>query len=123
MAYPTLNANEIYNTLYNQIISLQTFADNIADTKSSLVDRARVDGSMYGDQKVYVGTDILPVHDWMGDAEAANLLALDRPKNPKSQTITLDVFKQIRLTLDNYLSKRAWGTEGAFSQFNSIMLG
>lgn len=25
--------------------------------------------------------------------------------------------------MDNYLSKRAWGTEGAFSSFNSVMLG
>lgn len=118
-----LNANEIYNTLYNMIISQQVFADNIYATKSSLVDAARVDGSLYGDTKLYYGTDILPVHDWGNDAEAANLLALDRPKAPKSQSITLDVFKQIRLTLDNYLSKRAWGTEGAFSEFNSVMLG
>lgn len=118
-----LNANEIYNTLYNMIISQQVFADNIYATKSSLVDAARVDGSLYGDTKLYYGTDILPVHDWGNDAEAANLLALDRPDAPKSQSITLDVFKQIRLTLDNYLSKRAWGTEGAFGEFNSVMLG
>lgn len=118
-----LNANEIYNTLFNMIISQQVFADNIYATKSSLVDAARVDGGLYGDTKLYYGTDILPVHDWGNDAEAANLLALDRPQPPKSQSITLDVFKQIRLTLDNYLSKRAWGTEGAFSEFNSVMLG
>lgn len=118
-----LNANEIYSALYNMIISQQVFADNIAEKKSSLVDAARVDGSLYGDTKLYYGTDILPVHDWGNDAEAANLLALDRAPSPKSQSITLDVFKQIRLTLDNYLSKRAWGTEGAFSEFNSVMLG
>lgn len=117
-----LNANEIYNTLYNMIISQEVFADNIYDVKASLVDAARVDGSLYGDTKLYYGTDILPVHDWGNDAEAANLLALDRPASPKSQSITLDVFKQIRLTLDNYLSKRAWSTEGAFSDFNSVML-
>lgn len=118
-----LNANEIYNTLFNMIISQQVFADNIYATKSSLVDAARVDGGLYGDTKLYYGTDILPIHDWGNDAEAANLLSLDRPQPPKSQSITLDVFKQIRLTLDNYLSKRAWGTEGAFSEFNSVMLG
>lgn len=118
-----LNPNEIYNGLYNMIISQQVFADNIYATKSSLVDAARVDGGLYGDTKLYYGTDILPVHDWGNDAEAANLLALDRAPSPKSQSITLDVFKQIRLTLDNYLSKRAWGTEGAFSEFNSVMLG
>ena len=35
----------------------------------------------------------------------------------------MDVFRQIRLTVDNYLTKRAWSTEGAFSSFNSVMLG
>lgn len=118
-----LNVNEIYNTLYNMIISQEVFADNIYSTKSSLVDAARVDGGLFGDTKLFYGTDILPVHDWGNDAEAANLLALDRPEPPKSQSITLDVFKQIRLTLDNYLSKRAWSNEGTFSQFNSVMLG
>lgn len=58
-----LNANEIYSALYNMIISQQVFADNIAEKKSSLVDAARVDGSLYGDTKLYYGTDILPVHD------------------------------------------------------------
>ncbi|MBO7695613.1 MAG: hypothetical protein J6T10_23540, partial [Methanobrevibacter sp.] len=31
--------------------------------------------------------------------------------------------RQIRLTVDNYLSKRAWSDEGAFSSFNAVMLG
>jgi hypothetical protein len=29
----------------------------------------------------------------------------------------------IWLSLDNYLSKRAWSTEGAFSQFHAVMTG
>ena len=54
MAYPVnyagkLNANEIFASIYNMIISQQVFADNIKDTKASLVDAARIDGSMYGD--------------------------------------------------------------------------
>lgn len=117
-----LNPNEIYDTLVNMIISQEVFANNISDTASTLVDHFRVDGSLYGDTKLYYGTDILPVHDWLNDAEAPNLLALDRAPGPKTQSITLDVFKQIRLTLDNYLSKRAFSTEGAFSTFNSVML-
>jgi hypothetical protein len=55
--------------------------------------------------------------------EADNLLALHRPKAPACQAIHLDQFRQICLTVDNYLSKRAWSTEGAFSSFNSVMLG
>ena len=128
MAYPVnyagkLNANEIFASIFNMIISQQVFADNIKDTKSSLVDAARVDGSMYGDTKLYYATDVLRSYAWGGDTEAANLLALDRPEDPQCQAITLDVFRQIRLTVDNYLTKRAWSTEGAFSEFNSVMLG
>lgn len=128
MPYPTqyagrLNANEIFASIFNMIISQQVFADNIKDTKSSLVDAARVDGSMYGDTKLYYATDVLRSYAWGGDAEAANLLALDRPEDPQCQAITLNVFRQIRLTVDNYLSKRAWSVENAFNEFNSVMLG
>ena len=118
-----LRSNEIFAALYNMIISQQVFADNIYDTKASLVDMARVDGSLYGDQKLYYATDVLKSAPWGNDAEAANLLNLYRPEAPEVQSIVLDVFRQICLTVDNYLSKRAWGTEGAFSSFNSIMLG
>lgn len=118
-----LRPNEIYAALYNMIISQQVFADNIYDTKASLVDAARVDGGLYGDTKLYYSTDVLRTHPWGNDAEAANLLSLDRPDSPETQAITLDIFRQIRLTLDNYLSKRAWSDEGSFSQFNSVMLG
>ena len=118
----TLTANEIYETLANMIISQEVFADNLGEHQS-LVDKARVDGGLYGDTKLYYATDVLESHDWLNDAEAANLLALDRPADPEVQAIKLDVFRQIRLTLDNYLTKRAWMNEGAFSSFNGVMLG
>ena len=118
-----LNSNEIFASLFNMLISQQVFADNIKGTYSSLVDSARVDGSMAGDTKLYYSTDILQSYEWGNDAEAENLLKLYRPKAPEVQSITLDVFRQIPLTVDNYLSKRAWGTESSFSDFNSVMLG
>lgn len=118
----TLSPNEIYNTLANMIISQEVFADNLGKHQT-LVDKARVEGGLFGDKKLYYATDVLKSHDWLNDAEAANLLALDRPADPEVQSITLDVFRQIRLTLDNYLSKRAWSTEGAFASFNGVMLG
>ena len=121
MAYPTLNQNKIFAALYNQIISIDTFADNIKGTYSELVDKARVDGGLYGDTKVYLSTDVLKSAPWGNDAEATNLLALHRPPQPKTQTITLDTFRQICLTVDNYLTKQAFATEGAFSQFNSAI--
>ena len=105
------------------IISQEVFADNIYDTKASLVDMSRVDGGLYGDTKLYYSTDVLQSVPWGNDAEATNLLQLHRPESPECQAIELNVFRQISLTVDDYLSKRAWSTEGAFSSFNSIMLG
>ena len=118
----TLNPNEIFASLANMIISQEVFADNLGKHQT-LVDKARVDGSLYGDKKLYYATDVLESHVWGADDEAANLLALDRPQDPEVQAITLDVFRQIRLTVDNYLTKQAWSSEGAFSSFNSVMLG
>lgn len=118
-----LNSNEIFAALFNMIISQQVFADNIYETKSTLADMSRVDGSLYGDTKLYYATDVLKSYPWMNDAEAQNLLKLHRPAAPECQSITIDTFRMIPLTVDNYLSKRAWSTEGAFAQFNSQMLG
>ena len=117
----TLRSNEIFSALYNMIISQEVFADNIKG--SDLVDQARVDGGLYGDTKLYYSTDALASAAWGNDAEAANLLDIARPDAPKCQAIVLDTFRQISLTVDNYLSKRAWADEGSFSSFNSVMLG
>lgn len=118
-----LRSNEIFASIFNMIISQQVFADNVKGTYSSLVEKGRVDGSLYGDTKLYYATDVLKSHEWNEDAEAGNLLALDRPEDPKCQAVFIDQFRQIRVTVDNYLSKRAWSTEGAFSSFNSVILG
>ena len=118
----TLTANEIYEALANMIISQEVFADNLG-SHQTLVDKARVDGGLYGDTKLYYSTDVLSSSAWGNDAEAANLLSLDRAGDPEVQAIKLDVFRQIRLTTDNYMSKRAFAEEGSFSSFNSVMLG
>ena len=118
----TLTANEIFQTLANMIISQEVFADNLGKHQT-LVDKARVDGTLYGDTKLYYATDVLKSHDWLNDAEAPYLLQLDRPQDPVVQAIKLDKFRQIRLTTDNYMTKRAFATEGAFASFNGVMLG
>lgn len=118
----TLTANEIFQTLANMIISQEVFADNIGK-RQTLVDKARVDGTLYGDTKLYYATDVLKSHDWLNDEEAPYLLELDRPQDPAVQAIKLDKFRQIRLTTDNYMTKRAFATEGTFASFNGVMLG
>jgi hypothetical protein len=118
-----LTSNKIFGSMLNMIISQEVFADNIKGTFSKLVDMNRVDGTLYGDTKLFYATDCLESVDWLNDAEAANLLELHRPEAPHVQSIVMDKFRQIRLTVDNYLTKQAWATEGAFASFNSIMLG
>ena len=118
----TLTANEVFKTLANMVISQEVFADNLGKHQT-LVDKARVDGGLFGDTKLYYATDANKSYEWGNDAEAENLLKLDRPEDPKVQAIKLDKFRQIRLTIDNYLTKRGFATEGAFASFNSVMLG
>lgn len=118
-----LNTNEIFGAIYNMIISQQVFADNVKGAFTEFSQMFKTDGSMYGDTKLFYATDVLKSYAWGNDAEAENLLSLDRPADPECQAITIDQFRQIALTVDSYLSKRAWGDEGAFSSFNSVMLG
>ena len=117
-----LNTNEIFATLYNYVLGTLVFSNNISTTQSELVDMAREEVGLFGDTKLYIATDILGSDEWGNDAEALNLLATHRPPNPETQAITIDQFRQISLTVDEYLSKRAWGTEAAYSSFMSVLL-
>lgn len=118
-----LNVNEIFASLDNMIISQHVFANPVKGTYASLMEKSRVDGSLYGDQKRFYSTDILKTRNWLGDNEASNLLNVNRPADPAVQAIMLDQFRQIDVTVDYYLTKRAWMEEGAFSSFTSVTLG
>lgn len=117
-----LNQNLVFASLFNMIISQHTFSDNIYTANGSLADRSRVDGTLYGDTKMYIATDVIRSKPWLGDAEASNLLALDRPTNPEVQTVTIDQYRIIPLTVDNYLTKQAFMAEGSFAAFNSQLM-
>lgn len=118
-----LNVNEIFGSIYNMIISQQVFADNISAHNDSLVNKFKVDGTLYGDTKLFYSTDAIGTQEWLGDNEAQNLLKIHRPADPDCQEVVIDQFRMIPLTVDNYLSKRAYSTEGAFNEIQSVMLG
>ncbi len=118
-----LNANEIFGAIYNMIISQQVFSDNIKGTYSGLVSKFKTDGTLYGDTKLFYSTDAIGTEQWLGDNEADNLLKIHRPADPQCQAVTIDQFRMIPLTVDNYLSKRAYSTEGSFNEIMSVMLG
>ena len=118
------NANEIYTSLANMIISQLVLSDNINKDGKSLLSVFKTDGSLYGDTKLFYATDILKSDDWTQDSVTAlNLLATHRPADPKVQKIVLDKFRQIALTTDAYMTKRAFADEGTFSQFTTVMIG
>lgn len=121
---PLLNANEVYASIFNMIIS-QTVFDPKLEQNYDMVSRFKTDGTLYGDTKLFYEGQELTSREWGGhtQTEANNLLTLVRAKDPKCQEVTIDKFRRITLTTDSYLSKRAWSTEGAFAQFNSIMVG
>lgn len=125
MAFPvtqvTLNQNKITAALFNMIISQQVFDSKVASTE--LADRFRVDGTLFGDTKLYHSFDIGSPEDWLDDEEAKNLLALNRNKSGKTQSITMGVYKIISITTDQYLSKQAFMGEGTFAEYTSFLTG
>lgn len=125
MAFPvtnvTLNQNKITAALFNMIISQQIFDNKVASTE--LADRFRVDGTLFGDTKLYHSFDIGSPEDWLDDQEAPNLLALNRNKSGKTQSITMGVYKMISITIDQYLSKQAFMREGTFAEYISFLTG
>ena len=116
-----LNPNEAFGALFNMILAQRVFAPEISRV-STLAEKARVDGGQYGDTRLYYSSTALTSKEWGGDSEAANLLQLHRPAAPACQAIVINRFRMIALTVDNYLTKRAWGSEGAFTSFNNAMV-
>lgn len=116
-----LNPNEvmgsIYNVIINQVIKVPSLVDNY-----NFVEKFRTEGSMFGDTILFYDQDVLSTREWLGDNEAQNLLALERPADPECQAVVLNKFRICKTSLDSYLSKRAWSTEGAFAQFHDIVM-
>ncbi len=116
-----LNQNIITKALFNMIISQHVFGGNVASTE--LADMFKVDGTLYGDTKLYHSFDIGSPEDWGNDEEAANLLALNRNRSGKTQSIKMGVYKMIWVTIDRYLSKQAFMAEGSFAEYISFLTG
>lgn len=119
-----LTQNEIYKTLFNQVIAISTYSDNYSDNYSKLLNYARVDASKYGDVRLYIDTDCLQSHEWgVNQSEANKLLDLEFAPDPSVQAIYLDRFRQVRCTVGGLLGERGFGSETAFAQFTSTVLG
>lgn len=118
-----LNTNSIFASLFNMIISLQVFPTGIADLNGIYQSR-KVDGTLYGDTKVYISTDALKSYEWDGSDTPGsyNLLTVKRPPAPVQEALVIDTFRQIPVTVDEYLTKQAFLDEGSFGSFNGVIL-
>ena len=117
----TLNPNAIQSALFNMIISQDIIGGKIKNNYN-LVDKAKEDAGLFGDKKLYIDSPNLTPVDFVQDSdEMINVLKLHRPGAPKTQELTIDVFKQVATTKDAYLSKQAFGTEGAFVAYQAVL--
>lgn len=117
----SLNQNIITKALFNMIISQHIFDGKVASAE--LANKFRVDGTLYGDTKIYQSFDIGALQDWLNDREAANLLELNRNRSGVTQTITMGVYKMAFISIDRYLSKQAFMGEGTFAAYTSFLTG
>ena len=115
------NPNEVFGSIYNMIINQVVKAPDLVDNYN-FVEKFRTEGSMLGDTSLFYDQDVLSSREWLGDLEAQNLLSVERPADPECQAVTLNKFRIVKTSLDNYLTKRAWATENAFTQFNDIVM-
>ena len=78
---------------------------------------------MFGDTGVLMGNDISGTYDWLNDAEASKLLAVNRNKSQKIEKYTIDQWRQSDVSVDAYISKRGFIDEGTFALFNGYLVG
>lgn len=115
----TLNTNEFYAGLFNAFKYIITYACQLDGLDDSLVVKFRADGGLYRDKSVWTAVDIATSREW--DPTDTNVLATEQKADPKQQQIVVDQKRQIAMTFDHYLSKRAWMDENTFNQFNAVV--
>lgn len=115
----SLNTNEMYNSIFNMLALVYTYADNLGGIDDSLASKYRTDGGMYHDQSIYTDMDIVYSRVW--DPDDTNVLAPEAVVKPVQQVITTDQFRQIGLYMDEYLSKRAWMDASKYDEFRSVV--
>ncbi len=122
----SLNTNKIYNgtianAIFNMIIS-QTVYDLNVTPNTQLLDMFKEEVGGYGDKKLFYFTDVLKSRDFIAGIETTNqnVLETHRPKDITVQEIVLDNVRQVEVTVDDFLVKQGFQTEGAYSQLMSV---
>lgn len=114
-----MNQNSVLVTLYNMLIGQEVFSKNI-NLKGTLVEKFRLDGTLYGDTKLFISTDIGTLYDFPDTS--ATLLTKVKPVDPKVQAVTIDTFKQTAMTIDGVKLKQAFMSADIYGAFVSVVL-
>lgn len=115
----TLNINEWNAGLFNAYTLMAIQADNLDGLDGSLASMFKTEGGKYNDKIVFSDVDIVSSRIW--DPTDTNVLAMEERPALKQQEIVVNKKRQIAITIDKYLSRRAWMDEGSFSQYNSLV--
>ena len=119
----SLNVNEIQSSIYNMIIGQYIHTRNINNTHNTLLNMARRNVGLYGDQELHYATDAYRTYEYNPDTtEQCNVLAVHRPPAPKCQAIQLNNARYIPVTIDDYFTKRAFMSESGFSDYNAVIV-
>ena len=114
-----LNQNEWNSGLYNAYALVAILADNLSGLDDSLVSEFKTQGGMYRDKLVYTDVDIVSSRNW--DPSDTNVLATEERPNVKQQEIVIDQKRQIAITDDKYLTRRAWMDEGSYASYAALI--
>lgn len=116
----TLNQNAVLSALFNMIIGQEVFSKNI-NMKGTLVEKFRVDGTLYGDTKLFISTDVGTIYEF-GDPASGNLLTKKNPLDPEVQAVSVDTFKQTGITIDGVKLKQAFLSADIYGAFVAVVV-
>lgn len=114
-----MNQNAVLAALFNMLIGQEVYSNNIS-LKGTLVDKFRLDGTLYGDTKLFISTDIGTLYDF--DEDGKSLLTKVNPPAPETQAVTIDTFKQTAITVDGVKLKQAFMSADIYGAFVSVCL-
>ena len=114
-----MNTNSIYSGLTNLVKFFKLFDFELSGNE--IVDKVRVDGTLYGDTRLYRSFDVDGTYAFT-QTGASNLLAEAWVTNITEQSIVLDKQRQTVIMTAHIMEKQAWDNEGSFSTFTTLLL-
>lgn len=115
----TLKTNEWQSALANAF-KIMGCKDNLESIDDSLVAAVMEEGGKFHDKNQYSFIDAVGTREY--DPTDSNVLAPEQIPNSKQKEIRVDNIRQIAITTDLLgLTGRAWGDEGSYASYASLV--